>query len=78
VIGLVGGGVIGTVLPNREPRARPPTPSAGPSLGVPASSSLRLEMPAWLTTVRPAFLVAPPPAGHGREPVMLMGVEGTM
>ena len=36
------------------------------------------QMPDWLRSIRPASLMAPPPAGHDDQPVLLFGVEGVL
>jgi HEAT repeat protein len=36
------------------------------------------KMPEWLRSLRPASLIAPPPAGHDDQPVLLFGVEGVL
>ncbi len=36
------------------------------------------QLPDWLLSLRPASLIAPPPAGHDVKPVLLFGVEGVL
>lgn len=36
------------------------------------------QLPEWISTLRPVSLVAPPPAGHDDQPVLLFGVEGVL
>jgi hypothetical protein len=78
--GLVTGAIWGEIRHQQHRQADSSAAVESSAMVGQTSSSRRYSgaMPAWLRSLRPASLIAPPPAGHDDQPVLLFGVEGVL
>ncbi len=81
LVGTAAGLITGAIWGEMRHKAAASSAALESSSAVGRSSTGRRysgQVPKWLSTLRPASLVAPPPAGHDDQPVLLFGVEGVL